>query len=191
MCTLNSAQGLERERASSLPSLVVDQPEYSETVTGGRQPLLSGRLSLEAGLPSFYRRMLDGLGLESVVVVPIAAHGKSVGELILGSRRAEFFSQADVALLATAGAQLASTIEGLRLATQTDASLRRRVEQLSSMARVSREMSGSLSVDHLLGVVHDELIRLVGADCGSVSTARSARCRTRAASTPVDRMSFR
>ena len=185
-----SALGLGAERLSSIPTLTVDEPQYAQTVTATRRPWLSGRLSLEAELVPLYRRILDGMGLESVAIVPLVAHGKSMGELILGSRRTEFFTETDVGLLTTAGSQLASTIEGLRLASQTDAALRRRVEQMTSMARVSREMAGSLSLEHLLSVIHDELIRLVGADCGSVllidssggssgqSRSRSVGCRS-------------
>ena len=114
------------------------------------------------------------LGWSSAVIVPLAVHGKPLGELILGSQRAGLFGQADIDLLTTVAAQLASKIEGFRVATETDASLLRRVERLTSMLRVGREIAGSLSVDHLLQVIHDEGIQLVGADCGSILLAEAA-----------------
>ncbi len=166
-----SAFGLTAEQAAALPSLVVDQPEYARTVTARRQPSLLGRLSLDTELLPFYRGFFDAPGVESAVIVPMAAHGKPIGELIMGSQRTEFFDQADVELLSSAATQLASTIERFQQATVTDSSLRRRVDRLTAMARVSREIAGSLSLDHLLQVIHDEGIQLVGADCGSIILA--------------------
>jgi hypothetical protein len=41
------------------------------------------------------------------------------------------------------------------------------VEQLTSIARIGRELGGVRSIDDLLRVIHQETIRAVGADCGS------------------------
>ncbi len=169
-----SALGLTAEQAAALPSLVVDQPEYAGTVTARRHPSVLGRLSLDTELVPFYRGLFDEPGVELAVIVPMAAHGKPLGELIIGSERTEFFNQADVELLSSAATQLASTIERFEQATETDSSLRRRVDRLTAMARVGREIAGSLSLDHLLQVIHDEGIQLVGADCGSILLADTA-----------------
>jgi GAF domain-containing protein/nitrogen-specific signal transduction histidine kinase len=164
----SSGVGLPSEPQASFPSLFVDKPEYFQTVTGTQRPLLSGHLSLETGLLAFYRPLVEALGLESAMIVPLAARGRCLGELMVGSPKADFFSDLDLPLLATAGGQLASAMENLRLFGQTDDSLRRRLDQMASIARVSREMGASLSVDHLLTVIHDETIRATGAECGSI-----------------------
>ncbi|HEY6072331.1 MAG TPA: GAF domain-containing protein, partial [Anaerolineales bacterium] len=64
--------------------------------------------------------------------------------------------------------QLAAALESASLLGQTDESLRRRVEQLTGIARVSRELGTSLDVRHLMEVIHDEALRVTGADCGSI-----------------------
>jgi GAF domain-containing protein len=51
---------------------------------------------------------------------------------------------------------------------QTDESLRRRADQLSAIARISRELAASLEVRPLLQLLHDEGLRAVHADCSSI-----------------------
>lgn len=169
-----SALGVSSDYLSSAPVLVVDQPQYLQTVSGSQKPLLSGRLSFDTSLPPIYQALATTAGLESAAVVPLLVRGRALGELVLGSRRAEYFGDYDLQLLTTAAGQLAAALENLRLAAQTDPALRRRVDQLTSIARVSREMGASLSVDHLLNVIHDETIRATGADCGSILLAEAA-----------------
>jgi PAS domain S-box-containing protein len=157
-----------QEAVEAFPDLVVDEPEYQLTAGASRRILLNGHLSVEHELPAFYRPFDTTLHLESAVIVPVAVRGKTLGELALGSHAAEYFNESDAQIISVAGGQLGSAIEGLRLASETDSSLRRRVEQLTSIARVSRELAASLSVNHLLTVIHDETILATGADCGSI-----------------------
>jgi GAF domain-containing protein/nitrogen-specific signal transduction histidine kinase len=164
----DSMIGVSAEIAGSYSNLVVDDPEYRQTVAGSQRALLSGHLSVDRRLPPFYGPLVKGLGMESVIVVPLIAREKTLGELNLASRKTDFFNDYDLQIITTAAGQLASAIESLRLVSQTDESLRRQVDQLTSIARVSREMSVSLSLDELLNVLHDETIRITGATCGSV-----------------------
>ncbi|HMA07749.1 MAG TPA: GAF domain-containing protein, partial [Ramlibacter sp.] len=143
----------EPDAAAHFLALAVDDPDYQRTVTSSQRPMLNGHLSVEHGLPPFYGPLVSTLQLESVMIVPIAARGKPMGELVLGSHTAEYFNDYDAQITGTAAAQLGAAIEGLRLASETDVSLRRRVEQLASVARVSRELAASLSIEHLLNVI--------------------------------------
>ena len=156
------------EGGGSFPDLIVDDPGYLRTVTASQTTSLYAHLSVERELPPFYRPLDTALRLESAVIAPLAVRGKTLGEVALGSHTAEFFNESDAQIISAAGRQLGSAIEGLRLASETDSSLRRRVEQLTSIARVSRELAASLSIEHLLNVIHDETIRSTGADCGSI-----------------------
>ncbi|HEX8992372.1 MAG TPA: GAF domain-containing protein [Anaerolineales bacterium] len=156
------------DMSSAFPELGVDDPEYRQTVTASQRPILNGQLSVEHELLAFYRPLSGLLQLESVVMVPVTLRGKPLGELVLGSQKTEYFNEYDAQIIAAGAGQLASTIESLRLASETDPSLRRRVEQLTSIARVSRELAASRSVDDVLQVIHDETIRATGADCGSI-----------------------
>ena len=163
-----SMVGVAEEKVPSFHNLVVDDPEYRLTVSGSQRAFLSGRLSIDRRVLSFYRPIVTGLGMESAIVVPLTVREKTLGELLLGSVKTDFFNNYDLQVISTAAGQLASAIESLYLISQTDESLRRRVEQLTSIARVSREMGASLDITHLMKVIHEETIRSTLADCGSV-----------------------
>jgi GAF domain-containing protein/nitrogen-specific signal transduction histidine kinase len=164
-----SLHGFSEEAAGSFPSLVIDDPEFHDTASGSERAFRSGRLSVDPRLLSFYRPLVTNLGLESVLIVPLVLHEKSLGELMLGSRKADLFNDYDLQVVKNAAGQLAAAIESSHLVSQTDESLRRRVDQLTSVARVSREMGASLSIDDLLKVIHRETLRSTEADCGSIT----------------------
>ncbi len=162
-----SMVGVAEDKIASFHNLVVDDPEYRQTVSGSQRAFFSGRLSIDRRVLSFYRPIVTGLGMESAIVVPLVVREKTLGELLLGSVKTDFFNSYDLQVISTAAGQLASAIESLYLISQTDESLRRRVEQLTSIARVSREMGASLDISHLLKVIHEETIHATLANCGS------------------------
>ena len=163
-----SMVGVAEDKIGSFHNLVVDDLEYRQTVSGSQRAFLSGRLSIDRRVLSFYRPIVTGLGMESAIVVPLIVREKTLGELLLGSAKTDFFNNYDLQVISTAAGQLASAIESLYLISQTDESLRRRVEQLTSVARVSREIGASLDIGHVLKVINEETIRATLADCGSV-----------------------
>jgi PAS domain S-box-containing protein len=100
--------------------------------------------------------------------VPLIARERSLGEVILGSLKADFFNQGDVTSVETAAGQFAAAIEQSSLYSQTDQSLRQRVEQMTALAHISRELNSTLDLEHLLSRVFDEAVRTTGADCGKI-----------------------
>ena len=96
---------------------------------------------------------------------------------MLGSRKTEFFNSYDLQVMLTAAGQLAAAIENSTRANQSDENLRRRVEQLIAIARVSRELNSTADLNSLLEVVRDESLRITRAECGTIlifDTATSA-----------------
>ncbi len=152
----------------SFKTLFVDDPEYLLTVSYSRKPFLSGRLSTDRRILSFYRPMKDAMQMESALVVPLVVREHSLGELMLGSQQVEHFSSFDLQVITTAAGQLAAAVESDRLLGQTDAGLRQRVQQLTAIARVSRELGSSLDLKHLLTVIHEESLRVLQAGCGTI-----------------------
>jgi GAF domain-containing protein/nitrogen-specific signal transduction histidine kinase len=163
-----SAHGTPADWSGSTTSLAIDDPQFTRTAAGSRHPVTTARASLEAQLPEFYRLLFAGLDLESVMAVPLVARGRALGELILGSRTADKFFDIELQLLSTACASLASAMDRFALATQTDEGLRRRLDQLASVARVSRELGAIRPVGELLQVIRDETVQATSADCGSI-----------------------
>ncbi|HMD79825.1 MAG TPA: GAF domain-containing protein, partial [Anaerolineales bacterium] len=163
-----SVVGASADSAGPLARLHVDEPQYRHTVSGSQKPFLSGRLSSDRRILPVYRPLVTTLQVESAIVVPLLIRDRSLGELMLGSSKAEFFNNYDLQVISTAAGQLASAIEEATRATQTDEDLRRRVEQLTSLARVSRELNSMVDLNSLLEVVRDESLRATSADCGTI-----------------------
>jgi GAF domain-containing protein/nitrogen-specific signal transduction histidine kinase len=163
-----SVVGAAQEAVESLARLHVEDPQYRHTVSGSQKPYLSGRLSFDHQVLPVYQPLVNLLQVESAIVVPLVLRDRSLGELILGSRKTEFFNNYDLQVVLTAAGQLAAAIENATRVTQTDENLRRRVEQLISIARVSRELNSMVDLKSLLEVVRDESIRTTRAECGAI-----------------------
>jgi GAF domain-containing protein len=160
--------GVSENISSSFIQIFVDDPNYRYTVSGSQKPFLSGQLGIDRRILPAYRPLATALMMESAIVVPLVVRERSIGELMLGSRKVDYFNSYDLQVVSTAAGQLATAVASAGLLAQTDDSLRRRVDQLSALARISRELGASLDVKHLLQVVHDEGLRAVQAHCSTV-----------------------
>ena len=163
-----STFGVSDEISSSFIQIYVDDPNFAYTVSGSQKSFLSGRLSHDRRILPAYRPLAEALHIESAMVVPLIVREHSIGELMLGSFKADYFNSYDVQIVFTAAGHLATAVESSTLLAQTDDSLRRRVDQLSAITRVSRELGASLDIKHLLQIIHDEGLHAVRADCSSI-----------------------
>lgn len=163
-----SVYGFSGGLNGSFTQIFVNDPTYIHTVSSSQKPFLSGRISTDRNVLPVYRPLADALRVESVIVVPLAAREHGIGELILGSAKTEHFTSYDVQIVSTAAGLLASAVESATLISQTDDTLRRRVELFSTLVRISHELGASLEVNHLLQVAHDEGLRALNADCASI-----------------------
>jgi GAF domain-containing protein/nitrogen-specific signal transduction histidine kinase len=163
-----SVFGVSQAVLESFTHLYVDDPEYLITVSHSQRSFISGRLSTDRRVGSMYRPLSSAMQMESALVVPLVVREHSVGELMLGSKQVDHFSEYDQQVVTTAAGQLASAVQSANLLGQTDETLRQRVEQLTSIARISRELGTSLDLKHLLTIIHDESLRALQADCGTI-----------------------
>jgi len=164
----SSVIGATADATGPLARLHVDEPQYRFTVSGSRELFMSGHLSSDRRVLPVYRPLVTALQVESTIVVPLVLRDRSLGELMLGSRKAEFFNSYDLQIISTAAGQLAKAIDDASRSTQTDESLRRRVEQLTSITRVSRELNSMVDLKALLEIVRDESLQTTGATCGTI-----------------------
>lgn len=163
-----STFGVPDDISSTFIQIFVDDPNYRYTVSGSRKPFLTGSLSTERRVLPAYRPLATALMIESAIVVPLVVRERSIGELMLGSYKPNLFNSFDLQVIATAAGQVASAVESAGLLVQTDDTLRTRVDQLSAIMRIGRELGASLDIKHLLQVTQDEAVRAMHADCGSV-----------------------
>ncbi|MCB9113151.1 MAG: GAF domain-containing protein [Anaerolineales bacterium] len=163
-----SMYGVSPDVGDAFIQIFLDDPQYPYTVSGSKRPFLSGALSTDQRILPVYRPLVTALLQESCMVVPLVVRDRSVGEVMLGSRKPDHFNASDLQAVATAAGQLAAAIESARLLSQTDDVLRQRVDQLSAVARINREMLSSLDAKHLLMILKDEVLQITHADCASV-----------------------
>lgn len=163
-----SLYGVSPEMAARLNRIPIDDPQFKTTVAGSKAQFFSADLSEEPNIPSLYLPLANELKVRSAINVPLITRERGIGELMVGSFRANFFSRGDLQTVATASGQLAAAIEQASLSSQTDQSLRLRVEQLIALTRVSRELNTTLVLPTLLQRVFEEAIRTTEADCGAI-----------------------
>ncbi|HPH95080.1 MAG TPA: GAF domain-containing protein [Anaerolineaceae bacterium] len=143
-------------------------PQFHFTVIGRKQPLAVNDTAEEKALLPIYRALAETIGVTSFIIAPLVVRDHGVGELWLASPEPHAFERSDIQLVSTAGGQLSSVIERASLAGQTDETLQRRVTQLSTLARINRELSTTLDLKYLLQMVYDEAVRATHASTGAI-----------------------
>lgn len=164
----SSLFGVSPETAAPLGRISMDDPQFRYTVTGSQRLYLNGNVPEDPNVLPVYRPIVVNLDIRSAIVAPLIVRERGIGEVMIGSHKPEFFSREDVQPVSTAAGQLASSIEQATLYSQTDESLRRRVDQLIALTRISRELNTTLELQHLIQLVYDEALHTTGADCGTI-----------------------
>ena len=164
----DSVWNIPDEITNSFTKINIDEPEFRLTVSGSQHPFLATRLSTDRRVAPFYRPLAGTLQMESSIMVPLIVRDRSIGELMLGKRKADFYNAFDLQVVSTAAGQFASAIEGASLMNQTDESLRQQVDQLTSVTRIGRELNASLELKHIIRVVHDESVHATHASCANI-----------------------
>lgn len=144
-------------------------PQFKYAVTRSRRPFVSGNAQRDRRIIGVYKPALERFGAASVMDVPLVAGDRSIGEVIVMARREHLYSRADLQLLATIATQMASAVDRARLYSATDANLQRRVDQLTALTRVGRELNQTLELERLLRLVREELLRATQADTASIA----------------------
>lgn len=162
-----STFGISPEDTTPLSRISIDDPQFPLSVTGSKRQFVSGNV-VESKILPLYRPLVESLRLLSIIDVPLIVRERCIGEIILGSLRQDFFSRGDVLSVSTSASQIAAAIEQSALSSQTDQSLRQRVDQMTALTRVSREINTTLDLEHVLQRVFDEVLLTTHADCGTI-----------------------
>ncbi|MCL7452179.1 MAG: GAF domain-containing protein [Anaerolineae bacterium] len=115
------------------------------------------------------RALLQDLGQRSLLMIPLVTRDRVVGLAELYEHRHQReFSSADLRLGTTLASQAAVSIENARLYGRTDDRLQARLDELTAMQRITRQLSATLDLDGILQTVLDAAIRTTGATHGNV-----------------------
>jgi len=106
----------------------------------------------------------------SIIAVPMISRGRVIGVIELLNRRDGMpFDGHDARLLTAFAANAAISIENARLFTQTDQALAARVEELSMMQRIDRELNATLDYRLVLKRTLSWALEMTGADVGLIA----------------------
>ncbi|HSO26809.1 MAG TPA: GAF domain-containing protein, partial [Anaerolineales bacterium] len=164
---LGSAFGFPVEVSGHFTRLAVTDSRFKETATGSLKTHISNNVRTEKALAVF-QPYFDRFEVLSAIDVPLIVRERAIGEIVIASRQSDYFKRGDLQSAATVAAQLAAAIEQATLYSQTDQNLRQKVEQMTALTRISRELNSTLELERLLQRVYDETLRTTGADCGTI-----------------------
>ncbi len=165
----DSIYGVSTELFDQLGRVPVVEPYSKYIVSISKEPFFSANISLDNKIIPPYAQLIETLDVNSAIDVPLIFRGNGLGELMLASKSHEHFSESDIQLAMTVAGQLAVAVERISLASVTDADLRQRVEQLTVLTRIGRELNSSVSLKKLLKYIHDETLKTIRADCGTIA----------------------
>lgn len=119
-----------------------------------------------------YRHISQRLGVKQSLLVPLGVGDKKLGELGVANRPNETYSQDDVRALLTVAAQISSAVDRLLLFEATGENLRRRMEELDAISRVSNELTLTFDLDQILDVIRHEAMLATKAEGSTVVLLR-------------------
>lgn len=133
-----------------------------------KSPLISNDVSQST---DWYRWSDEQTGFktESLLVVPMVVQDQVVGVIeVINKRTGMPFIDSDKELISAFASQAAVAYESARLYTMTDQALAERVEELSVMQRIDRQLNTSLDIERALRITLEWALRQSGADAGFI-----------------------
>jgi signal transduction histidine kinase/putative methionine-R-sulfoxide reductase with GAF domain len=119
-----------------------------------------------------------GFTSRSLMAIPLQVKDRIIGVVEVINRRDGLpFVEDDQTLLTAFAGQAAVAIENARLYTLTDQELATRVEELSVMQRIARELNASLEMDRAMRITLDWALRQSRAEAGLIGVLEEGKLR--------------
>ncbi len=146
-----SADPAKSDIAEALERCSLDPacPHLSWTILKSKQPQVMSEVSTEM-LPAIaqseeHRRLLEAIGAKSVMGVPLVAHGRMLGALVVASSHPERrYSSSDIPLLEALGLRAALALENARLYRSAQQAIQARDDVLGIVAHDLRNPLGTI-----------------------------------------------
>lgn len=112
----------------------------------------------------------------STLVVPVVLFTKEklVGVIAINTYKERIFSEDEIKFLETVAGEIAIAIENARLYEQTDARLRQKVAELSTLQGVSAHIAATLNLSEVLTLIAYQAAHLVHADAATIYELHTA-----------------
>jgi len=142
---------------------VVDSGQPVLTTNAQEDPRFAGQASVIAH------------ALRSIMATPLRVRGRVIGVVYVDNRaRAGLFKPQDLAALDTFAGQAAVAIDNARLFSETDQALQARVEELSMLRRMDRDLNEAIGAGQVMGVTLEWAMRLSGAASSALGLIETA-----------------
>ncbi|HKB06523.1 MAG TPA: GAF domain-containing protein [Gemmataceae bacterium] len=169
-------------RAETVRDLARRYPPAPDTTQGLLRVMRTGRPELLSDVPDSaltaaawdddHLRILRGLGLTSIMFVPLRAGGQTLGVVTFAAAESgRHYTAADLAFAEELARRAATALENARLYTEAREAVGRRdavVEQLGLLAEASGRLTSAPEIPAVLTAVVDLSHRLVSADAYAI-----------------------
>ncbi len=143
----------------------MSDPDFVKySVVSTRRAFFSNDIPNDSRVLKSYRQVAMRLGLLNGVLVPLVVGDRVLGELGVANRSDRPYEPQDVVALSTVASQITAALERLMLYEATGENLRRRVQELDAIARVSNELALTLDFNSILQVIRKEVRTTMNAD---------------------------
>ena len=150
-------EGDEFAISRSVIQTVADTGEQVVTTNATEDPRFAAQASVVAH------------SLRSIQCVPLRARGETIGVIYVDNRiRSGVFDEDDLDMLSAFATQAAIAIENARLFTMTDEALAARVEELSTMQEINRQLNETLNFNKVMGLTLDWAVKSTKASDGII-----------------------
>lgn len=110
-----------------------------------------------------------GFFTRDLLAIPMRVKNNIIGVIeVINKLDGSSFSKDDLEFLSAFTSQAAIAIENARLYTQTDQALSARLEEMSVLQRIDRELNTSLDVERAMSITLDWSVNQTGADAGLI-----------------------
>ena len=141
---------------------------YEQSVAVSRRPFLSNDVRNDTRTLPDYRKAAVEIGIMASVVVPLIVGDQSLGELGVFNRSEPPYGDADTRNLQAIAIHVAAALDRVRLQEATGQNLRRRLQELDAISRVSNELASTLELDRVLDVIRQEATQATDAEGNSI-----------------------
>ncbi len=141
----------------SVIQTVADTGQQVVTTNASTDPRFAGKVSVVTHQ------------LRSIQCVPLRTRGQVIGVVYVDNRiRSGVFDEADLEMLSAFATQAAMAIENARLFTRTDIALDQRLEELSQIQEIDKELNETLDFAKVMSRTLQWAVRVTGADNGAI-----------------------
>lgn len=147
-------------------------PGFEYSVAISRRPFISNDVLNDKRVLPSYRELADQMKITKACMVPLYVGDLALGELGVMNRDQDYTAE-DVQLLSVVAIQIAGALDRIRLYEASGQNLRRRLQELDAIQRVSNELALTLDLDRLLDMIRNEAVRTTDAEGNTIAMLTS------------------